>query len=102
MGPTSWILAEACSGRHVTWRAHHLTGARQVRVSLDDLGQPEVGDVRLAAFIKQDVARFQIAVNDALLVGVGNRICDLFAEACGGGCARGPSRMTVARLVPSM
>ena len=49
----------------------------RARVRLDPLGQAEVGDVRLAVGVEQDVGRLEVAVQDAALVGVvdGPRHC---------------------------
>ena len=41
--------------------------------ALHALGQAEVGDVRLARRVEQDVGRLQVAVQDAALVGVMHR-----------------------------
>ena len=64
-------------GRHVGRRSHGIAGVCQAALGLDLAGQAKVGDVWLAAFVQQDVCRFQIAVQDSTLVGVmdgiGNR-----------------------------
>ena len=44
--------------------------AGQPAVRLDPLGQAEVGDLRLALPVEQDVGRLEVAVDDAALVGV--------------------------------
>ncbi|MCI0681723.1 MAG: hypothetical protein L0Y71_06440 [Gemmataceae bacterium] len=41
--------------------------------AIDAPGQPEVGNVRLAPGIEQDVARLEVAVEDAVLMGVMDR-----------------------------
>ena len=46
----------------------------QLAVGLDPLGQAEVGDVRLALGVEQDVGRLEVAVQDAPLVGVVHRL----------------------------
>ena len=46
----------------------------QLAVALDPLGQAEVGDVRLALLVDQDVGRLEVAVQDAPLVGVVHRL----------------------------
>ena len=61
-------------GGHVAGRADD--GARAASGSLsplDALGQAEVGDVRLALGVEQDVGRLEVAVQDAALVGVVDR-----------------------------
>ncbi len=46
---------------------------RQLAVARDSLGQAEIGDEWLAVLVEQDVRRFQVAVEDAPLVGVVHR-----------------------------
>ena len=67
------------------------------------LGQAEVGDVRLVVGVEQDVGRLQVAVQDALLVGVLDGPGD--GDAGSAAAARpgsGPSASCCARLRPSM
>ena len=45
----------------------------QVALAPDPLGQTKVGHVRLAFAIDQDVRRFEVAVQNAVLMGVMNR-----------------------------
>jgi hypothetical protein len=59
--------------RHVRRRADDGPRLRLARASTDALGQAEVGDVRLAVFVEQDVGRLQVAVQDAALVRVVHR-----------------------------
>ena len=49
---------------------------RQLGVAVDPLGQAEVGDVGLALLVEQDIGRLQVAVEDAALVGVMDRLGD--------------------------
>ncbi len=67
-------------GRHVMGRAHHAAGDGQV-LAVQQLGDAEVGQHHAALGLDQDVGRLQIAVNDALAVGVvdgaGDRLQDL-------------------------
>jgi hypothetical protein len=42
----------------------------QLLLGVEILGQPEVGDFRLALFGQQDVGRLEVAVDDACFVGV--------------------------------
>ena len=60
-------------GRHVRGRAENEPGLRQTTVIFHALGEPEVSDVRLVVVIKQDVRRFQIAVQDAAQVCIMHR-----------------------------
>ncbi len=67
-------LAAGLLRRHVAGRAHDLARAGQPAVALDLLRQPEVGDPRVALLVEQDVARLQVAVNHAALVGILDRV----------------------------
>ena len=70
-------LARRLLGRHVRRSAQHAAGDGHALFPLDPLGQAEVGDVRVALVIQEDIRRFQIAVKDAALVGVVDGIGDL-------------------------
>ena len=61
-------LALGLLGRHVAGRADDGPRLGHRRVALDALGQAEVGDVRLAVGVQEDVARLEVAVQDAVLV----------------------------------
>ena len=61
-------------GRHVGRRSQDIAGHRQRGLARLALGQAEVHDVRLVAGVEHDVARLQIAVDDAVLVGVMERV----------------------------
>ena len=52
----------------------------QTAVILDALGEPEIGDVRLACFIEQDVRGFQVAMQDAAQVCVVDRPGDFLHQ----------------------
>ena len=62
--------------RHVGRSPHDGARLRQVAVALDPPGQAEVGHVRLAALVDQDVRRLQVAVEDPALMGVVHRLRD--------------------------
>ncbi len=66
-------------GRHVVRRAHHLRGSREGRrrPHPGQFGQAEVRDLDLPVVIEQDVAGLDVAVHDALFVGVLQRRADL-------------------------
>jgi hypothetical protein len=55
--------------RHVADRAHDVAGLRQV-VGVRGLGQAEVGHPHVAVVVQQQVARLDVAVEDALAVGI--------------------------------
>ena len=63
-------LARRLLGRHVAGRADDGGGRRQIPLARQPLGQAEVGHVRLAGAVEQDVGRLEVAVEDAALVGV--------------------------------
>ena len=56
-------------GRHVSDRAHDVAGTGQVAVA-GDLGQAEVGDPDRAVGVEQEVRRLDVAVEDAVLMGI--------------------------------
>ena len=67
-------------GRHVVWCAHDLafTGqAKRLRFLAQDLRQPEVGNLHPALAVHQHVLRFDVAMDDALVVGILQCVADL-------------------------
>ena len=67
--------------RHVAQRAQDVAGVRQiVAAGSGHLGQAEVGDPHRAAHVQQQVGRLDVAVQDALLVGVFQGIGHLPAD----------------------
>ena len=89
-------------GRHVRGGPHRRARLRQLAVALDALGQPEVGDVRLAVLVQQDIGRLQVAMENAALVGMVNGLGDDGDNraAARGSAANSASRLS--RLVPSI
>ena len=109
--------------RHVRRRAQHAAGLRdatpapaQARISvpeasrrgrrsawsracrLEDLGQPPVHDLDLAERADHHVGRLQVAVDDAVGVGVADRLADLLEDgqepaAAGGRAAAAPQQV---------
>ena len=63
-------------GRHVIGRAKHLPGCRQFGIAFELLGQAKVRDARLIGFIQQHVGRFEVAVQDATLMRIVDRLGD--------------------------
>ena len=51
-------------GGHVAGRPHHLAADGLAVLDLQPLGQAEVGDLRRAVGVEQDVGRLQVAVDD--------------------------------------
>src|SRR2546423_84251 len=61
-------------GGHVVGRAYDLSGLRGIAicgsaVSSEDFGQSEIGDVRSAVGIEKNIGGFEVAMEDAALVG---------------------------------
>ena len=77
-------IARRLLGAHVLRRAERQSGLRDARAAGvgDGEGDAEVGDERLA-FLEEDVLRLQIAVDDALAVGVVERAGDRRRDAHG-------------------
>ena len=67
-------------GTHVGERSHKLTDvclARRIRIAVRHARHAEIQNLGLSALIYQDVARFQIPVDDAALVRMVHRVADL-------------------------
>ena len=62
--------------RHVRRRPEHGAALGQRAISLDSPGQPEIGNQRLALVVDQDIGWFQVAVQDAPFVGMGDSAGD--------------------------
>ena len=65
---------------HVTQRPHQVARHRQAGLAVLHVGQPEVGHPHAAATVQQQVARLDVAVDDAHLVGVVQRLRRLDAQ----------------------
>jgi hypothetical protein len=75
-------LRERLLGTHVPVGAEDLAGHRQVAVA-QRVREPEVGDPQLAEAVDEQVPRLDVAVDDAELVGVVERLRRLHAERDG-------------------
>ena len=84
--------------RHIAERAEDVAAVGQVLLVLD-LGQAKVGHPDGAARIQQQVRRFDIAVQDALLVRVLQGVGDLHADSCHA-LPVGPLAGTPGRVLP--
>jgi hypothetical protein len=76
-------VARQLLGAHVGQRAYELSELgvhRPMRVVVDDAREPEVQHLRTPVAIDNDVARLEIAMNDAALMGVMNRVAHLGDE----------------------
>ncbi len=85
--PDVLTLARRLLGRHVTGRADDLSADCQVAFGQHLLGQPKIAHLGLAVFIQQHVGRLQIAMHDAVLVGISDGLGDLLDK---GGSFPGP------------
>jgi VPDSG-CTERM motif len=69
----SRVVSHSLFGRHVTGRSHHFHRARDCAFRFDQSRKPEVGKMWFASLIKQNVSRFDVAMQDVVLVSVMNR-----------------------------
>ena len=76
--------------RHVAGRAEDRLGPGQVAVGVEDLGQAEVGDLGRSVGVEQDIGRLEVAVDDPLVVGLGDRAGQDLDQP--GGLRGGPRR----------
>ena len=88
-------LAPRLFRRHVRRRAQHLTLRRHGDLTGLALGQAEVHQVRHVPLVQHDVGRFDIAVDDAALVGVLQGVRHGGKEGGGLGRRRPPRRQQV-------
>ena len=82
-------FASGLLGRHIGRSAQHRLRQRQAGIGFENLGQSEVGQIRFARLIEQNIARFEVAVEDAALVGMVNRPGDLNHELDSGALSQG-------------
>ena len=75
-----WAFAFGLLGRHVGRRAEHLAVHRHRDFADFAAGQAEVHEVWLAVAVDHDVGRLEVAVDDALFVGMVQRVGDFGAE----------------------
>src|SRR6266516_3492120 len=59
--------------RHVTGRAQNFHRARDSALRLDQPCQPEIGEVWFAFCVEQNVSGFDVSMEDAVLMRIGNR-----------------------------
>ena len=67
-------------GRHVVWRAHDVSfhgEAKRIATQAEDLGEAEVGDFHAPFAVDEDILRLDVAVHDAFVVGVLQRVAEL-------------------------
>ncbi len=72
-------MAMQTFGRHILQGADHIAGAREIAL-FEHLGQPEVGDPSGAGTVDQQVGRLDIAMQDALRMGIVERFGHLHAD----------------------
>ena len=85
-GDGGWLAGGEFRG-HVGRGAEETGGEGELRVvgGIGEAGEAEVGDAGFAIGGEEDVRRFEVAVEDALLVGVGDGAGGFFEETGGGG-----------------
>src|SRR6266567_5486245 len=66
------VVSNCLFRRHVTWRAQNFQRARDGAFCLDKSRQAEVGKMRFARCIEQNVARFDVAMENAAFMRVMN------------------------------
>ena len=69
-------MSRALFGAHVRGRPHRHAGDRET-LRLHDLGDTEIRDDGPAILVQHDIGRLDIAVNDAVAVGVPERVTNL-------------------------
>ena len=94
------MMAGDLLGGHVRRSAQDETGLGQTAVGVDALGEPEIGDMRRAMFVEQNVRGFEVAVQDAAEVGVVDGQGD-FLDQPGDGSRVVPEPRHVALEVPA-
>ena len=75
-------VARRLLGRHVVGRAEDVAGLTQPILSIQLLGQAEVGDLRLTIGREQDIGGLEVAMNDAVLMGMLHGAGQLFDQRC--------------------
>ena len=75
-------MAGGLLGRHVGWGAEQRGRPGDVIAAFDDFGQPEVGDVRLAVCVHQEVGGLEVAVENAVFVRIMDRARDCGDQFC--------------------
>jgi hypothetical protein len=66
------VVAYRLFWRHVTGRAQHFHRARDSALRLDQPCQTKIRKMRFALLIKQDISRFDVAMQNVVLVSVMN------------------------------
>src|SRR5688572_18984401 len=70
-------LSGGLLGRHVGGSADYIAGHRETSVLLEDFREAEIGDVRFARRVQDDVCRFDVAMKNTALMGIMDRTGDL-------------------------
>ena len=76
-GAHSIVIPHSLLGCHVTWRAQDFHRARDRALCLDQSREAEVGEMRFTFLIQQDISRFDVAMQNAVLVRIVNGACHL-------------------------
>ncbi len=64
-------------GRHVTWSAKYLQRARDSTLYFHQPRQPEIGQMRFAFCVEQNIARLNVTMQDTVLMGMMKRVRQL-------------------------
>ena len=65
-------IALGLLGGHIARRAKDSAAFREAIVSIQDLGEAEVGDLGTTGRVKQNVGRLEVAVHNPLAMGLGD------------------------------
>jgi hypothetical protein len=88
--------------RHVGRRADEETELRIADARVEILGEAEVGDFRAAVEVEEDVGRFEVAMNDSVLVRENAMVCaTIIASSAARAAATGPSASSRSSEEPS-
>ncbi len=63
-------MASGLFGRKVAGRSQHIHRIGDGALIFNQLGQPEIGDLGLALFVQEDVSGFEVAMQNAALMGM--------------------------------
>src|SRR6266508_4612118 len=71
----SRVVSHCLLWRHVTWRAQNFQRARHRALRFDKSRKTEVGEMRFALLVQQNVSRLDVAMQNPVLMRVVNGAC---------------------------
>src|SRR6266540_4070467 len=71
----SYVVSHCLLWRHVTWRAQNFQRARHRALRFDKSRKTEVGEMRFALLVQQNVSRLDVAMQNPVLMRVVNGAC---------------------------